>query len=102
MPPDRVWVPFTNASPLQGKGERDVCYEPMKQALLAHFAHVPEEERYGERCSQVFAAAAYECTCPRVKLRVLVPGAGLCRLAWDVANMGLCLADIRPHCALTR
>ncbi|GJE86375.1 N2227 domain-containing protein [Phanerochaete sordida] len=52
----------------EGKAERDVCYEPMKQALLAHFADVPVEDRG--------------------KLRVLVPGAGLCRLAWDVANLG--------------
>lgn len=30
----------------QGKAERDACYEPMKEALLAHFAHVSDEERY--------------------------------------------------------
>ncbi|EKM56641.1 uncharacterized protein PHACADRAFT_194233 [Phanerochaete carnosa HHB-10118-sp] len=52
----------------EGKGERNLCYEPMKQALVEHFAHVPAEERS--------------------RLRVLVPGAGLCRLAWDVANLG--------------
>ncbi|KIP05611.1 hypothetical protein PHLGIDRAFT_24983 [Phlebiopsis gigantea 11061_1 CR5-6] len=52
----------------EGRVERDVCYEPMKDALLAHFAHVPGADRS--------------------KLRVLVPGAGLCRLAWDIANLG--------------
>ena len=30
----------------------------------------------------------------RYKLRVLVPGAGLCRLAWDVANLGAVLRTI--------
>ena len=30
----------------QGKVERDVCYEPMKEALVAHFGYVSEEERY--------------------------------------------------------
>ncbi|KAF5373492.1 hypothetical protein D9615_009483 [Tricholomella constricta] len=40
----------------------------MKDALVDHFSTVPLEERG--------------------KLRVLVPGAGLGRLAWDVASMG--------------
>ncbi|EJD01859.1 N2227-domain-containing protein [Fomitiporia mediterranea MF3/22] len=52
----------------EGKSERDVCYEPMKDALLRHFANVPEAERS--------------------KLRVLVPGAGLGRLAYDIARLG--------------
>ncbi|KAJ7066398.1 N2227-domain-containing protein [Mycena amicta] len=52
----------------EGKPERDACYLPMTDALLAHFAHVPEEERRN--------------------LRVLVPGAGLGRLAHDVAKLG--------------
>ncbi|TFK75538.1 N2227-domain-containing protein [Pluteus cervinus] len=47
----------------EGKLERDVCYEPMKGALLQHFSD-------------------------RHKLRVLVPGAGLGRLAYDVASLG--------------
>ncbi|PSS34206.1 hypothetical protein PHLCEN_2v1716 [Hermanssonia centrifuga] len=29
----------------QGKVERDLCYEPMKEALLKHFVHVTAEER---------------------------------------------------------
>ncbi|KAF8625858.1 hypothetical protein AX17_006754 [Amanita inopinata Kibby_2008] len=53
---------------VEGKQERDLCYRPMKDALLQHFSHVSESERG--------------------KLRVLVPGAGLGRLAWDVANLG--------------
>ncbi|KAH8112811.1 N2227-domain-containing protein [Phellopilus nigrolimitatus] len=52
----------------EGKVERDACYQPMKDALLNHFAAVPEGERS--------------------KLRVLVPGAGLGRLAYDVARLG--------------
>ncbi|KAF8064870.1 N2227-like protein-domain-containing protein [Lyophyllum atratum] len=52
----------------QGREERDACYKPMKDALVQHFSHVPLNER--------------------TKLRVLVPGAGLGRLAYDVANMG--------------
>ncbi|KAI0074325.1 N2227-domain-containing protein [Panus rudis PR-1116 ss-1] len=52
----------------EGKIERDVTYEPMKQALLEHFSDIPLEERHN--------------------FRVLVPGAGLGRLAWDVAHLG--------------
>ncbi|KAF5350512.1 hypothetical protein D9756_008538 [Leucocoprinus leucothites] len=53
---------------LEGKSERDACYEPIKEALLDHFKHVQQEERS--------------------RLRVLVPGAGLGRLAFDVAQLG--------------
>ncbi|KAG5651466.1 hypothetical protein H0H81_008551 [Sphagnurus paluster] len=52
----------------EGVEEREACYTPMKDALVRHFSVVPLEKRGG--------------------LRVLVPGAGLGRLAWDVANMG--------------
>ncbi|OBZ76846.1 hypothetical protein A0H81_03380 [Grifola frondosa] len=52
----------------EGKPERDLCYEPMKRALVEHFADIPFEERRN--------------------FRVLVPGAGLGRLAWDVASLG--------------
>ena len=30
----------------EGKVERDLCYEPMKEALLKHFETFPESERY--------------------------------------------------------
>ncbi|KAI0634305.1 N2227-domain-containing protein [Trametes polyzona] len=53
---------------VEGKAERDACYEPMKEALLQHFSDIPEQERGN--------------------FRVLVPGAGLGRLAWDVAKLG--------------
>ncbi|KAI1792488.1 N2227-domain-containing protein [Ganoderma leucocontextum] len=53
---------------IEGKAERDVCYEPMKEALIQHFSDIPQEERGN--------------------FRVLVPGAGLGRLAWDVASLG--------------
>ncbi|THH09004.1 hypothetical protein EW145_g2315 [Phellinidium pouzarii] len=59
---------LTELQKSQGKIERDACYEPMKEALLKHFVTVPKEERS--------------------KLRVLVPGAGLGRLAYDVARLG--------------
>ncbi|CAA7263368.1 unnamed protein product [Cyclocybe aegerita] len=52
----------------EGEAEREACYKPMKDALLQHFANATHEERR--------------------KLRVLVPGAGLGRLAYDVAKLG--------------
>ncbi|KAG6829630.1 hypothetical protein H0H92_003963 [Tricholoma furcatifolium] len=52
----------------QGREEREACYQPMKDALIEHFSHIPIEQRSN--------------------LRVLVPGAGLGRLAFDVANLG--------------
>ncbi|KAF8953329.1 N2227-domain-containing protein [Flammula alnicola] len=52
----------------EGKAEREACYKPMKDALVQHFSDVPLEARRD--------------------LRVLVPGAGLGRLAYDVAKMG--------------
>ncbi|CAE7157914.1 unnamed protein product [Rhizoctonia solani] len=53
---------------VEGKVERDACYGPMLDALCEHFHDVPVEERGN--------------------FRVLVPGAGLGRLAWDVAARG--------------
>ncbi|ELU42925.1 N2227-like domain-containing protein [Rhizoctonia solani AG-1 IA] len=50
---------------VEGKVERDACYGPMLDALCEYFHDVPVEERGN--------------------FRVLVPGAGLGRLAWDVA-----------------
>lgn len=52
----------------EGKEEREASYQPIKDALLAHFSDIPAEERHN--------------------FRVLVPGAGLCRLAYDVAKLG--------------
>ncbi|KAG7445355.1 N2227-domain-containing protein [Guyanagaster necrorhizus] len=51
----------------EGKEEREACYGPMKDALLNHYASSSDEERK--------------------KLRVLIPGAGLGRLAYDVAKL---------------
>ncbi|KAG2129167.1 N2227-domain-containing protein [Suillus bovinus] len=53
----------------EGKEERDTCYTPIKDALVAHFSDKPSPEL-------------------RQNIRVLVPGAGLGRLAYDVANLG--------------
>ncbi|OCH90507.1 N2227-domain-containing protein [Obba rivulosa] len=52
----------------EGIEEREATYTPMKSALLEHFKEIPQTERGN--------------------LRVLVPGAGLGRLAWDVAKLG--------------
>ncbi|KAL1745155.1 N2227-like protein-domain-containing protein [Schizophyllum fasciatum] len=52
----------------EGREERALAYEPMKAALIEHFADIPVEERRN--------------------FRVLVPGAGLGRLAYDVAKLG--------------
>ncbi|QRV84994.1 hypothetical protein RhiJN_13010 [Ceratobasidium sp. AG-Ba] len=53
---------------VEGKVERDACYGTMLDALCEYFHDVPVEERGN--------------------FRVLVPGAGLGRLAWDVAARG--------------
>ncbi|KAH7106861.1 N2227-domain-containing protein [Auriculariales sp. MPI-PUGE-AT-0066] len=52
----------------EGKAERDQCYAPMLEALLKSFEHIPEANRGS--------------------VRVLVPGCGLARLAYDVAALG--------------
>jgi carnosine N-methyltransferase len=52
----------------EGKQERESCYKPMKDALIEYFAAVPPEARSN--------------------LRILVPGAGLGRLAYDIAKLG--------------
>ncbi|KAH9474496.1 Carnosine N-methyltransferase [Psilocybe cubensis] len=62
----------------EGRSEREVCYKPIKDALVKHFAKVPPEERRN--------------------LRVLVPGSGLGRLSFDVAQMGFaCQANEFSH-----
>lgn len=52
----------------EGKSERDQCYKPILDALLERYKDVPEAERGN--------------------IRVLIPGAGLARLAYDVAHLG--------------
>ncbi|KAH9996103.1 N2227-domain-containing protein [Russula vinacea] len=52
----------------EGKDEREASYRPIKEALLEHFSDIPMHERNN--------------------FRVLVPGAGLGRLAYDVAKLG--------------
>ncbi|KAJ3770051.1 N2227-domain-containing protein [Lentinula raphanica] len=52
----------------EGRDERETSYGPMKDALLAHFSDIPEEQRRN--------------------FRVLIPGSGLGRLAYDVASLG--------------
>ncbi|KAH7929022.1 N2227-domain-containing protein [Leucogyrophana mollusca] len=52
----------------EGSEEREASYKPMKDALVAHFSDIPPNERRN--------------------FRVLVPGAGLGRLAYDIASLG--------------
>ncbi|KAJ8517718.1 hypothetical protein ONZ45_g5124 [Pleurotus djamor] len=52
----------------EGKDEREKAYGPIKDALLKHFSDIPAAERGN--------------------FRVLVPGCGLGRLAYDVASLG--------------
>ncbi|ETW77530.1 hypothetical protein HETIRDRAFT_327542, partial [Heterobasidion irregulare TC 32-1] len=52
----------------EGREEREASYTPLKDALVEHFSDIPVEERRN--------------------LHVLVPGAGLGRLAFDVAKLG--------------
>ncbi|KAF4612945.1 hypothetical protein D9613_010831 [Agrocybe pediades] len=62
----------------EGNVEREVCYKPMKEALVKHFENVSMEERRN--------------------LHVLVPGSGLGRLSFDVAQMGFaCQANEFSH-----
>ncbi|KAJ4490072.1 N2227-domain-containing protein [Lentinula aciculospora] len=53
---------------VEGQEERETSYGPMKNALLEHFSDIPKEERRN--------------------FRILVPGAGLGRLAYDIASLG--------------
>ncbi|XP_030049589.1 carnosine N-methyltransferase isoform X2 [Microcaecilia unicolor] len=52
-----------------GKAERDSCYQPIINEVKKNF---PREK------------------CDVSKINVLVPGAGLGRLAWEIANLGYC------------
>ncbi|KAJ2932842.1 hypothetical protein H1R20_g4243, partial [Candolleomyces eurysporus] len=53
----------------EGAQEREMCYQPLIDALVEFYPNTQSPE-------------------DRSKLRVLVPGAGLGRLAWDVAKLG--------------
>ncbi|KAF5325336.1 hypothetical protein D9619_010108 [Psilocybe cf. subviscida] len=52
----------------EGAAEREVCYKPMTEALVNHFAHLSSEARRD--------------------VKVLVPGSGLGRLMYEVAKLG--------------
>jgi carnosine N-methyltransferase len=51
-----------------GAGERKQCYAPITDALQSYYSHYPEDQRY--------------------QLRVLLPGAGLGRLTYEIAKLG--------------
>lgn len=71
---------------MQGKEEREASYRPIRDALLGHFSDIPMVERY-----DVFPSSQIEPsqTMHRHNFRVLVPGTGLGRLAYDVAQLGM-------------
>ncbi|OUM67565.1 hypothetical protein PIROE2DRAFT_4969 [Piromyces sp. E2] len=52
----------------EGKLEREQTYTPIKDALLEYFQDIPEEDRGN--------------------INILVPGAGLGRLAYDITKLG--------------
>ena len=60
---------------LQGQPERDAAYKPLLDALNKFFKDVPKEER--------------------ASVRVLVPGAGLGRLAFDIVQQGFSCQGIK-------
>lgn len=53
---------------LQGSQERKATYDPIVEALLQLYDHLSLEER--------------------AEIKILVPGAGLGRLAWEIVNAG--------------
>ncbi|KAJ9115859.1 hypothetical protein QFC22_005001 [Naganishia vaughanmartiniae] len=57
---------ITDVQDVQGKPEREACYDPCIAALEKHYEHIPPAERR--------------------KVKVLIPGAGLGRLALEVAG----------------
>ena len=71
----------------KGREEREASYQPIKEALLAHFSDIPKEERY-VRVGSPALCSSFSQVRFRHNFRVLVPGAGLGRLAYDVANLG--------------
>ena len=71
----------------KGREEREASYLPIKEALLAHFSDIPMEERY-VRVGSLALCSSFSQAWFRHNFRVLVPGAGLGRLAYDVANLG--------------
>lgn len=81
------------ATCLQGKPERDACYEPMKEALMTYFEG---KNRCVSISSYILFAHIY-----RETVRVLVPGAGLGRLAYDVAKLGGSLSYVPIHVHVT-
>lgn len=75
-------------SVLKGKLERDASYGPMVAALLDHFSDIPREERWEHGLCSSPRVNADADALHRSNFRVLVPGAGLGRMAWDIANLG--------------
>jgi hypothetical protein len=61
----------------------------MKEALLAHFSDIPMKERYvPSRVGPPILRSSFSEARFRHNFRVLVPGAGLGRLAYEVAKLG--------------
>jgi hypothetical protein len=72
----------------------------MKDALEQHFANVSSEARSIASCLSTLVLALTPLSSRR-KLKVLVPGAGLGRLAYDVAKMGMIQSRLLLFVCLT-
>ena len=70
----------------QGKGEREACYTPLIDALITHFSNTPLDERFVPSLNSPPLSGFIHAH--RGEIRVLVPGAGLGRLAYDIAKLG--------------
>ena len=71
---------------VQGRGERGATYKPMLSSLRAHFKDMSPDETCADLLHSVLAIELTP-TCSS-NVRVLVPGAGLGRLAWEVVQHG--------------
>ena len=69
----------------------------MKDALIEHFAAVSPEARSSSYfVKKLFVSDSHFYVIFRRALRVLVPGAGLGRLAYDVAKLGMYISAHTP------
>lgn len=67
---------------MQGEKERSTSYAPILDTIEKKFGSLTKEER----C--VFSELEFLLTRQRLQTKILVPGAGLARLAFDIARMG--------------
>ncbi len=77
----------------QGQTERDTAYLPILDALERRYTGLGAEQRCVAALTRKGAARRTTddaaCRNLRAGLKVLVPGAGLGRLAWEVVRAGM-------------